>query len=281
MSDLDDLPLLGGTSHSPHTPGLLVEPAPQSRRVPVLLIAAAGVLLGAAGAWWWSRDTAPPGASAPTPATTEAALPPASDQARPLPPLDQMDIFLRALLGSLSASPELARWLATDDLIRQIANGIDRVSRGLSPASELSVLRPQGTFETAGRGGVQTVHPASYRRFDGLAALIGSLDARTVATVYRTIQPRLDEAYRGLGRTEGSVDAALSQALQILLDTPRVDGPIRLAPGPGATLAYADDRLEALAPAQKQLLRMGPRHLDTVRARLREIKDAIDTSRPR
>ena len=84
--------------------------------------------------------------------------------ARPLPPIGQMDTFLRALLGGLSSSPELARWLATDDLIQQMANGIERVSTGQSAARDVPVLKPGGTFGTSGSSQRATIDSASFRR---------------------------------------------------------------------------------------------------------------------
>lgn len=272
MGDIDDLPLTPDVSGDRR-----VEVPPPPRRVPVLLIAGLGLLAGATGAWWWTRGPASPaGADVPRVATDAAVAPP-SEPVRPLPPLGQMDIFLRALLGTLSASPELARWLVTDDLIRQMAHAIDVVARGQSPARELTVLRPEGAFRATGSPRSLTVDPAAYRRFDGLAAAVSSLDPKAVADVYRTIQPRLEEAYRALGRSESSVDQAVRAALQVLIDTPAVDEPIRLVPGAGATFAYADPRLQTLAPAQKQLIRMGPDNLVRVTTRLREIKTAIET----
>jgi hypothetical protein len=273
MSDPPDLPLQAGSTA---TTAVTAERRP---RTPVLLMALVGLLVGAAGAWWWARDRGGQPAPAAPRAATEAVIPPAP-AAIELPPLGQMDIFLRALLGSLSASPELARWLATDDLIQQMAHAIDVVSRGQSPAAELGVLRPDGTFLTSGTRSV-AIDPASYRRFDGLARAIASLDPASVAAAYRTIQPRLDEAYRRLGRTTIGVDQAVAAALQVLIETPDVTDPIRLVPGPGATLAFADPQLERLPAAQKQLLRMGPEHAARVKGTLRAIKAAIETPRPR
>ena len=274
MSDIDDRTLIRADELR-HTGGLRQNPS----KLPIVIIAVLGLILGGLGAWWWTRQPAArPAATATAAAGTEAAVAPATDAARPLPALDQMDTFLRALLGGLSTSPELARWLATDDLIRQLANGIDRVSRGESPAKDLPVLKPNGPFGTSGLRQRQTIDSASYRRFDGLALMVSSLDARSVASAYRTIQPRLDEAYRGLGRTESSVDQAVRAALQTLIDTPVIRDPIRVVPGTGATYAFADPALEKLPPAQKQLLRMGPDNVAHVRERLQEIKQAIETS---
>ena len=269
MDELDDRPLERPTS---------IDAAPPPRRAgptALVILGVAGLAAGAVAAWWWMQTQrapiAPPDA---TPGTESSVAVPA-EPARVLPPLGQMDTFLRALLGSLSSHPDLARWLATDDLIRQMANSIDRVARGQTPARDLPTLRPKGAFQTIRRGKVTTIDPASFRRYDSLTRLVQSLDPRAVADVYRTIYPRLDEAYRALGRGEGHVDAVVRTALQQLIDTPIPGGSIALVPGQGAMFAFADERYERLTPAQKQLLRMGPENAQRIQMRLREIRDAL------
>ncbi|MGQ0737242.1 MAG: DUF3014 domain-containing protein [Acidobacteriota bacterium] len=278
MSDLDDRTLV----RAPAVDEPLAPPPPRSASTPIVIVALVGLLLGAAGAWWWTRDEPPLATEAPPPTTgTEVPLTPLVEPSRELPPLNQMDTFLRALLGALSSSPDLARWLATDDLIRQIAHGIDQLSRGASPAAELGVLKPSGALSASGRGRQLAINPASYRRFEPLASLVVSLDARAVADAYHTIHPRLDEAYRNLGRTDSSVDAAVALALTRLIETPTADDPVRLVPGPGASYEFADPRLEQLHPVQKQLLRMGPANAARIQGRLREIKEALAAAQPR
>jgi hypothetical protein len=63
-----------------------------------------------------------------------------------------------------------------------------------------------------------------------------------------------------------------------LLDTPVPSDPIAVVPGKGATYAYKDPALEALAPIQKQLLRMGPDNVRRVQARLRAIRAELTNS---
>lgn len=273
MTDLDDRALV----REPRLDATTTPPPRRRGNGPIFAIAAIGLVLGGLASWWWTRS---PGTSAPqTAAAPEAPATPSGEASRPLPPLHQMDTFLRALLGGLSSSPELARWLATDDLITQMAHAIDRASRGQSPARDLAVLRPSGTFEIS-RSRPTAIDPASYARYDGLARVVSSLDARSAAAAYRTILPRLDEAYRNLGRSEGTVDQAVAVVLQLLIDTPVVRDPVYLVPGTGATYAFADARLESLRPVQKQLLRMGPDNVARVQERLREIKQAIDSTAP-
>jgi hypothetical protein len=272
MDNFDERPLERAQPEAP----LLAAPRPTSY-APIVMVAGLGLLVGGGAAWWWTRTDR---AAAPPVATnaTEAVLADAKEPAPTLPPLGQMDTFLRALLGTLSAHPDFARWLATDDLIRQLANGIDRISRGQSPAADLQVLRPTGDFAVARRRNTVTMTPNSVQRFDRLAAIVDSLEARGVVEAYRTIHPRLDEAYRALGRTDGRVDDAVDAALQLLIETPVPPEPVTLVPGKGATFAYADPQFERLAPIQKQLLRMGPDNMRRIQARLRAIRAELTRS---
>jgi hypothetical protein len=238
-------------------------------------IATALVLLIAGGAWWMLRPE--PAANA-TPTTVVATEVPVDKPAPPpvvLPPLDEMDGFLRPLLAALSARPELARWLATDDLVRQLAAAIDQASGGRSPARDFKVIAPASPFSVAGRGDRRTIDPVSYKRYDGLLQTLSSIEPTRVAQIYRTIRPRLNDAYRSMGHPEGNVDGAVDRVIGILLDTPAVQDPIALTLGATGGWAYADREIEDLAPAQKQLVRMGPAHAEAVKVWLRALQQAL------
>jgi hypothetical protein len=247
-------------------------------RKPIAFIAVAIVVLLGGGAWWMSRSAAPP-ADNTTPkavASTEAPIdkpPPAPVN---LPPLDQMDGFLRPLLAALSSRPELARWVATDDLVGQLAAAIDQASTGGSPARDFKVIAPASPFVPGGRGARRVIDPASYKRYDGVVQTITSIDATNVAKIYKTIAPRLNEAYQRMGNPGRNVDHALQNAIDILLDTPVVKEPIEIAAGEGAGWAYVNEDLEALLPTQKQLLRTGPANVDRLLVWLRALKSALE-----
>src|SRR5689334_6218423 len=104
MSDIDDVPLV----RTGDTTSILAPPSPpaKARATPIAIVAVAGLAIGAAGAWWWARQMTPPAKPAAAASGTEAAVKPDADSMRPLPALDQMDTFLRALFGPLSSSPE-------------------------------------------------------------------------------------------------------------------------------------------------------------------------------
>lgn len=244
---------------------------------PVAIIGALIVLFIAGGAWLMSRRTPPAANATPRAVTaTEAPIDKAPESPRPpLPPLSEMDGFLRPLLSALSSRPELARWLATDNLVRQLAMAIDQAAAGGTPARDFRVIAPESPFATRGSSSQRTIDPASYRRYDSLVATVTSIDAAAVAKIYRTIQPRLNESYQSLGHPQGDVDRAIANALDILIDTPIVQEPMRVHAIDARGWTYVDPDLEELTPSQKQLLRMGPAHAESVITWLRSLQRAL------
>ena len=243
---------------------------------PIAVIAIVLVVLVAGGAWWFSRPGQKSSGNI-SPKVVTATEAPIDKPAPPvnLPPLDQMDDYLRPLLSALSSRPELARWLATDDLVRQLAMALDQSSAGNSPARDFKPVKPSAPFTISSRGGKGTIDPASYHRYDGLVTTITSIDASKVAQIYKTIRPRLNEAYQGLGHANGNVDQALQRTLDLLIDTPVVKDPIVLRETGTAGWAYDDGDLESLMPAQKQLLRMGAANVDRLLVWLRALQNAL------
>jgi hypothetical protein len=272
MPTLDDQPLRD--DDAPTGPVFAGEIRPQGPSwaaiaVPVLLLLAL-----AAGAFWWWRGRGEPTAPAAASSAPAPAAVPAATAGVDVPPLAELDPFIRQLLGPLSPRPELARFLESDGLAQRLVAGIAQVASGASPARDLALLRPAGTFETEQRGRRRVIAESSFHRYDGLAATVASVDAARVAQAYRLLAPRLQEAYDLQGRP-GDVDAMLREGLDALIATPIPDGPIEVRQGRGNSWIYADPALERLTAAQKQLLRMGPDNARAVQQRLREVRAAI------
>ena len=276
MDEMDDLPL----DPDPQ-PDREPEPRPLWPWVAGLLIVAAVV----AGLLYMRRPAAPapPAASGPAvpapvaaePVDPRAALGPDVEPVD-LPPLDVSDAAVRELVKALSTRPEFVAWLATDNLVRNLAVCIDNVADGKTPAKHLKVLTPKGAFLATGVYERYTAQPASYQRYDGIAETIGILDMHAVARIYALLKPRLDEAYQELGHAAGDIDAGVERAIVHLLATPAVPGD---APLTRVVLSYRyeDDAVEAHSGAQKHLLRMGPRNAQTVQTKLRELAVALGT----
>jgi hypothetical protein len=187
-----------------------------------------------------------------------------------LPPLDATDPVVRKLIQRLSSHSTVAAWLATKRLIRNFAVVTLNVSEGRTPVSHLRAVAPATGFRVRGAGGSWYLDPRSYQRYDEYADAVGALDPRGTARLYATLKPRIVEAYAELGVPAADVDAVLERAIVHLLATPIVEGSIRLREKT-ISYAFADDRLESLSPAQKQLLRMGPRNVRIIQAKLRDL----------
>jgi hypothetical protein len=114
-----------------------------------------------------------------------------------------------------------------------------------------------GGFLVTERGGDLYINPKSYDRYTGVAEAVVSIDPAGSARLYGILKPRIEEAYRELGELEPNFDRTLERAIVRLLSTPVPDDPIAVEPK-GIGYRFADDKLESLAPAQKELLRMGP-----------------------
>ncbi len=275
MTSPDDLPL-----DPERTDSATVAPsAPPSQgpKVAVLVLLAAAVF--AAGIWYYvSRNRGPGAAPGDTATTATASIPPSPADAPPvavtLPPLEEMDPYVRELFAALGSHPELLKWLATDDLVASIATAIDRLAQGRSPARDLAVLRPRQSFELTRRDGVAQAAPSSYARYAPLVEAVAAVDPVRLAAVFTTLRPRLAEAYARQGHPGGGFDEAVRRAVQVVATTP--DGPegAALVPAKGG-YAYADPAIEGLPAAQKQLMRMGPEHVQRVREAARRFGEAL------
>jgi hypothetical protein len=84
----------------------------------------------------------------------------------------------------------------------------------------------------------------------------------------------METAYGELGVGAPDVLVRVRQAIDVVLTTPRPEGPIRLKQ-PSVMYTFADPVLEALAPAQKLVLRMGPDNRRELESFLERLKEAL------
>jgi hypothetical protein len=176
----------------------------------------------------------------------------------------------------LSSNPAVASWLATNGLIRNFVLVTANLADGTTPAKHLKALRPSSAFSVSERDGRPYVDPRSYDRYVVIADAVGSIDPAGAAKLYATLKPLIEEAHRDLQSTDQPFDRTLERAIVLMLNTPILDGPVRLRPLPkGIGYAYDDERIEGLRAAQKQLVRMGPRNGRIIESKLREIAVAL------
>ncbi len=235
----------------------------------VVLVAITLVLL--AGAAWllWPSAEPPPPPPPPAAAPPAEPAPAPAPEATPAPPRDPM-----ALLRDASAHAAWRRWIGMDGLVRRWAIVTDNVAEGVTPRRQLGFLEPEGPFAVERRGGRTVISARSYARYDGLADVAASLDARALAAAYRGLHPLLEAAWRGLGHPDGSFDRVTARAIRRIVAAPVRDGDVEVV-DEGGVFLYADPGLERLPEVEKHLLRMGPRNARILQAKARELREAL------
>jgi hypothetical protein len=248
----------------------------------VPLIIAAIVVVGL-GLWWLgTRDGEEPDTTT-VREETEQAMPTAMPEERlpaepgddiDLPPLDESDALIRSLISALSSHPRVMAYLTTDHLVRNMTVTVVNIADGKTPSNHLRAVRPEGDFQVRSEGRDLVVDPRTFQRYDSHADAIQGLDAQAVARFYATIRPRIDDAYRDLGSPHADFDRSLERAIVELLRTPMPDGEVRVR-ADSVAYSYDDRTLEELSHAQRQFLRMGPRNMRIVKAKLREVAQHV------
>jgi hypothetical protein len=203
------------------------------------------------------------------------------DEKEPLQPpmpdirLDTSDEPVRELLTDCSTHPDFAQWLKNKNIIRRSVAVVDNISNGASPVPHLQFLLPSDQFKVTKKNGKIIPDPNGYIRYQPITMVIVSLDSEKLVRVYRQLAPVIEEAYRELGFPGATFQETLEEAIDVLLKTPIPEGEILLEEKV-TTYTFADPNLEALSDVQKHLLRMGPENVRKIKAKLREIKAALE-----
>jgi hypothetical protein len=276
MPDLDDFDLdrtpEGGETQRPYRPS---PQRPRGSLFPALLALFAVTTVGLLAVLFIVFHT--PEAPEPTPSAPAASPPAAVATPSPsvsLPPLDDSDAFVRELGAVLGSHPELARWLARTSLIRTLTAVVANIADGESPRPHLDFLAPKQRFRATARGRGTVPDPAGFSGYDKVGDAVGAVDAQAAAAGYRTLEPLFEAAYRELGHPQGGFGSTLDRAIRSLLAVPVLGDDVALVPH-AIGFRYVDRRLESLTAAQKQFLRMGPRNVRLVQAKLREIQAGL------
>ena len=256
----------------------------------IAVLFAAGV--GALYYWKSTRETPtvtspPPVATAPAPTPSDEPkapgiqhpIPEAPPPAKPLPALADSDPAAQEALASLFGAESLAKAFNTDAAVRRFVATVDNLPRKTAAARLMPVKPVPGPFGVAGTGEDPAIGAQNALRYRPYIVAMEGVPARRLVTTYVQLYPLFQAAYQELGYPNGYFNDRLVSVIDLMLATPAVDGPLRLAQ-PKVVYTYADPALEALPAGQKIMLRMGKANADAVRAKLREFRAQITKSPP-
>jgi len=191
--------------------------------------------------------------------------------------LEKSDARMRKEAKGLSPHPKIAEWLKNENIIWIITAAVDNIADGLSPRAHLSFLSPQKGFEVTGKSPKLYLDPQGFNRYNLVADVFSSLDAQATIRTYKELKLYFQGAYRELGYPNRDFQETLVRAMVELLHAPIIEGKILLEEEEeGINYRIVDDYLEDLSDAQKHLMRMGPKNVRKIQAKLREMALALE-----
>lgn len=261
--------------------------APHPKRWPLAIGSLIAIGAFVAGFVFWKnreRSLLSGGSNPPLearPEAIEAATP------EPPPPVHSPadgDAVLRRLGSAASKSPVLEGWLASQGIVQRIVAAVRLLRDGRSPSPVLGFIDIEGEFSivetkttaqapamptsTAKIGSNRSVpttterlfiSPGSCARYDALTSLFTSIDPAYAGRAYAELRPYFESAFKDVAAPGERFDDVLRAALRRLVSVSVPDDPIEVVPR-GAIYLFHDPALEALSPAEKHMLRMGPKN---------------------
>jgi hypothetical protein len=119
-----------------------------------------------------------------------------------------------------------------------------------------------------------SIAPDNARRYEPFVRFVESVDVRRAADLYARHYRLFQGEYRGQGSPDRYFNDRAVAAIDHLLATPEVSGPVLLVQ-PKVLYRYADPALESLSAGQKALIRMGPDNAARLKVRLRALRAEI------
>ncbi len=189
------------------------------------------------------------------------------------------DRLVRAAVEGLSSHPEFAAYLVNDRLLRRFVAAVDAIAGGYSPRNEIEFMRPIRPFLVREDEGRLVISSGSFHRYDLAAGVFASFDIDSALTLYDRFRPQLEAIYQETGWASESFDSRLREAIDHLLEYGVESGQFEVEQR-AIVYAFAEDHLERLSSAQKQLVRMGSNNARMVQNKLREFRDAFGWPEP-
>ncbi|WP_340678820.1 DUF3014 domain-containing protein [Paraglaciecola sp.] len=189
-------------------------------------------------------------------------------------PLDTSDGTVKTKLLKLSDYDSFARLIIDEALLERFVVMTNTLAEEQVSGSNRVLVQPDKPFRTYQQAEKQWIDPASYKRYTPYVDVLASLDTKSLLQLYTEYKPAIDGIFAEISTPSDTFNEKLKQAIDILLDTPEIPMPVEVYTD-SVMFKFADSHLESLSAPQKQLLRTGPENMRRIKAKLREIKEAL------
>ncbi len=172
-------------------------------------------------------------------------------------------------------SKDLGDWFNVKDVIRKYIILIHDVSQNRILLKHKRFLKmPQKNMVKEDSQGLYLTKEG-YRRYDGFANALVSIDIKKGLSLYLTFKPLFDKVYQTFSYPESyKLEDIFLKAAANVIKAPVEEGRVGLVKH---TLFYkfSDRKLEALSDVEKQMLRMGPENTKKIQTKLRQLVEAF------
>lgn len=181
---------------------------------------------------------------------------------------------ITSLVAGISAHPQWAAWLVTDDLLYRFVAAVEAVADGYSPADELGFMTAGGPFLVREEEDRLVIAAGTFRRYNLAVEVLRSIEVDDAVAIFRELEPEIEEVRGDVAWHRGGFEDRLMQAIDHLLAVEIPADPVEVERRT-VSYAFADERYESLSGAQRQLLRMGRTNAELVQNSLRDLRQAF------
>ncbi|GAA0855068.1 DUF3014 domain-containing protein [Aliiglaciecola litoralis] len=194
---------------------------------------------------------------------------------QPVPePLDTSDATIKTSLLNIANYEAAAKLLVNDDLLRRFVVLTQNIANKSTANNHQVVVEPEEDFKVYNQAGQTFIDAASFKRYTPYVETLTSMETDALVSMLETYKPAMQDIYAEIGDPQDDFKFVMMDAINHLLDTPEVPVPIEVHTD-SVMFKFKDERLENLSSPQKQLLRTGPENMRRIKAKLRDIKQAI------
>ncbi len=204
-------------------------------------------------------------------APAEPALP--EPVTPPLPRLSESDDAVRDALGAIPLGTPGQQYLLTSNIIERSSSALYLMAQGDVPYKLIPIARPKISFPISDDGLEVTADPEGFSRYDSLSSWLRQIDIAAIIDALHWFVPLFREAWSFYGDSPEEFDAAVLNTLDAIISTPEIDLSEARLIRKEAVWIYEDPAIEALAPLQKQILRMGPDNALIIKAVAGQTRD--------
>lgn len=192
----------------------------------------------------------------------------------PVTIIDTSDAAIKSALLTIANTPIVGRLLVNDSLLQRFVVTVTNTADSDSAPNFQLLVPPEQPFRIYQQADKEWIDAASYKRYTGYVDALETLDNDQLLALYSTYLPDIQEMYSEIGDPSTPFSEVFVEALDELLDTPEIPTPVEVY-SDSVMYKFKDERFENLSLPQKQLLRMGPDNMRRVKAKLRELKQAL------